>query len=94
MAGTNKVLLSFCLLIMLAIMSSAQEAGGVVDGSNKKKCSRVWQGWCVKAKTCVDQCSDPKVGKGLTKGHCEFYTCVCCENDSPDEIAPSAQLPS
>jgi hypothetical protein len=74
----------------------AQEAGGLVDGGgNKKKCARVWQGYCIKAKTCVRQCNDPKVGKGLTNGHCELFTCVCCGNDSPGEIAPapSAQHP-
>ncbi|KAF8664417.1 hypothetical protein HU200_054589 [Digitaria exilis] len=80
MAGTNKDLLClfFCLLMLLAIMSSAQEAGDIVD--SKKKCVRVWQGYCVKKRTCERQCNDPKLNHGYTNGHCELWTCVCCES--------------
>ncbi|RLM85624.1 uncharacterized protein C2845_PM04G27750 [Panicum miliaceum] len=91
MAGTHKALLCFCLLMLLLAMSSAQEAGGVAD--SKKKCFPLWDGYCVKSKRCVKNCNDPDMGKGFTKGRCRFFTCECCRQDTPDDIAPSADLP-
>ena len=87
---TNYLLWS-CWSICFCSTGAAQEAGGVSD--SKKKCFPLWDGYCVKSKRCVKNCNDPDKGKGFTKGRCKIFTCECCRPDTPDEIAPSADLP-
>ncbi|XP_008670479.1 uncharacterized protein [Zea mays] len=100
MAGTNKVVLCSCLLMLMALSSgSARELSPLLEGDvdpgdtkSQWKCFRLWDNYCVKNKRCVDECLGVE-GKGYTHGHCELWTCVCCKKNGEDEIlAPGGQL--
>ncbi|CAD6223557.1 unnamed protein product [Miscanthus lutarioriparius] len=100
MAGTtNKALLCFCLLMLIALSSAARELSPVLEGDDdpgdsksKWSCFRLWDNYCVKNKRCVDKCQGVD-GKGYHHGHCELWTCVCCKKKGEDDgiVAPPSR---
>ncbi|KAJ1291323.1 hypothetical protein BS78_02G307900 [Paspalum vaginatum] len=86
MAGANKALLCFCLLMLLAMSSGENDVSKA-----KKKCVPLWDNYCVKKQKCNDKCNGFQGSDGLsyTGGYCALWTCVCCRPASADEIAPA-----